>query len=175
MCIRDRRAQDPQSKIVFITTHSELALLVFKYQIEALDFIIKDAPEALAPRIERVLQVAQDRFAATATDVNDYIEIKVGPNLRTIKVDKILFFESSANAHKLILHLDDGQVEFYGLLKEVPALNTAFYKCHKSYVVNLNKITGLNKALRTLTLTDGETILCSLTASRYLVKKGFGH
>lgn len=36
------RKIDFEGKIVFITNHSEMVFLTFKYQIEALDFILKD-------------------------------------------------------------------------------------------------------------------------------------
>ncbi|WP_047999863.1 LytR/AlgR family response regulator transcription factor [Lactiplantibacillus herbarum] len=165
------RSQDVRSKIIFVTTHSELSLLVFKYQIEALDFILKDFPEALYDRFKRALQVAQTRFEADASDTNEYIQVKVGEMVRSINVNDILFFESSPNPHKIVMHLNDGQLEFYGLLKNVPTMNPAFYKCHKSYVVNLSQMSSLDRHMRVITMINGETVLCSLQATRYLAKK----
>lgn len=165
------RSQDVRSKIIFVTTHSELSLLVFKYQIEALDFILKDFPDSLYDRFKRALSVAQERFEVNDSDTNNYIQVKVGEMVRSINVNDILFFESSQNPHKLVMHLNDGQLEFYGLLKNVPTMNSAFYKCHKSYVVNLNQMSALDRHLRILTMVDGETVLCSLQATRYLAKR----
>ncbi len=83
----------------------------------------------------------------------------------------MLFFESSMSPHKIIVHLDDGELEYYGLLKDVPDLNSDFYRCHKSYVVNLTRIRSLDKRYRRLTMANGETVLCSAAASRYLVRQ----
>ncbi|MCP6559764.1 response regulator, partial [Klebsiella pneumoniae] len=47
-----------RSKIIFITTHTELSLMVFQYQVEALDFILKDFPDSLYERFSKVLHVA---------------------------------------------------------------------------------------------------------------------
>lgn len=45
------RKIDSRGYIVFITTHSEMNLLTFRYKIEAMDFILKDEPDNLPTRI----------------------------------------------------------------------------------------------------------------------------
>ncbi|MGV7275496.1 response regulator, partial [Mycobacterium kansasii] len=44
-----------RNKIIFVTTHTELSLTVFQYQVEALDFILKDFPDQLYDRLRQVL------------------------------------------------------------------------------------------------------------------------
>lgn len=159
-----------RSRIVFITTHSELALMVFQYQVEALDFILKDFPDQLYERFIKVLTVAQNRFKSEDDDQTDYVQIKVGETIRSIDVKNIIFFESSTNPHKLIMHLADGDLEYYGLLKDVPELNHNFYRCHKSYVVNVTHIKALDKHFRQLTMVNGEHVLCSAQACRFFAR-----
>ena len=159
-----------RSKIIFITTHTELSLMVFQYQVEALDFILKDFPDSLYERFSKVLHVAQDRFQTDENDQDDYVQIKIGETVRSINVKSIIFFESSTSPHKIVVHLDDGELEYYGLLKDVPDLSPNFYRCHKSYVVNLKRIKSLDKHLRRLTMANGEKVLCSAQANRYLAK-----
>ena len=162
------------SKIVFITTHTELALTVFQYQVEALDFILKDFPENLYNRFNKVLHVAEKRFKLEENSEDSYVKIKIGETIRSIDAKSILFFESSINPHKIVVHLDDGEFEYYGLLKDVPEMNHNFYRCHKSYVVNLKQIKKLDSHLRQLTMTNGEQILCSAQACRYLSRLSNG-
>jgi two-component system response regulator AgrA len=50
------------SKIVFITTHSELAPLTFKYKVEAMDYIVKDDPKELASRVKDALNQAKKHY-----------------------------------------------------------------------------------------------------------------
>lgn len=165
------RDLDHHSKIIFVTTHSELALMVFQYQVEALDFILKDFPNQLYERFSKVLSVAQSRFKSTKNDKNSYVQIKIGETIRSINVNNILFFESSPNPHKLIVHLIDGDLEYYGTLKDVPRLNHNFYRCHKSYVVNLTRIKRLDKHFRQLIMVNDERILCSTKACRFLSRQ----
>lgn len=83
-----------RSKIIFVTTHTELSLTVFQYQVEALDFILKDFPGRLYERLNTVLRVAQERFKAEDNDQNSYIQIKIGETIRSLDVQHVLFFES---------------------------------------------------------------------------------
>lgn len=57
----------------------------------------------------------------------------------------MLFFESLMSLYKIIVYLDDGEFEYYGLLKDVLDLNFDFYCCYKLYVVNLICIWLLDK------------------------------
>lgn len=160
-----------RNKIIFVTTHTELSLTVFQYQVEALDFILKDFPDQLYDRLRQVLTVAQTRFKSEEQPQEELIQIKIGEMIRSLEVQHVLFFESSLNPHKIVVHLDDGELEYYGLLKDVPDLNDNFYRCHKSYVVNLTRIRSLDKRYRQVTMADGERVLCSAQASRYLARR----
>ncbi|WMB64769.1 LytR/AlgR family response regulator transcription factor [Lactiplantibacillus pentosus] len=160
-----------RNKIIFVTTHTELSLTVFQYQVEALDFILKDFPDQLYDRLRQVLTVAQTRFKSEEQPQEELIQIKIGETIRSLEVQHVLFFESSLNPHKIVVHLDDGELEYYGLLKDVPDLNDNFYRCHKSYVVNLTRIRSLDKRYRQVTMADGERVLCSAQASRYLARR----
>ncbi|WP_345753298.1 LytTR family DNA-binding domain-containing protein [Lactiplantibacillus pentosus] len=160
-----------RNKIIFVTTHTELSLTVFQYQVEALDFILKDFPDQLYDRLRQVLTVAQTRFKSEEQPQEELIQIKIGETVRSLEVQHVLFFESSLNPHKIVVHLDDGELEYYGLLKDVPDLNDNFYRCHKSYVVNLTRIRSLDKRYRQVTMADGERVLCSAQASRYLARR----
>ncbi|MCC9723899.1 response regulator, partial [Streptococcus agalactiae] len=55
------RQIDPYAQIVFVTTHSELMPLTFRYQVSALDYIDKGlSQEAFSRRIEEVLLYANN-------------------------------------------------------------------------------------------------------------------
>lgn len=165
------KGSSDKSKIIFITTHTELALTVFEYQVEAFDFILKGFPDDLYGRFSRVLQMAQCRFKLENQNYESRVRIKIGETVRSIDVKNILYFESSSNPHKIIVHLDDGDFEYYGLLKDISGLDHCFYRCYRSYVVNLRRIRSLDKHSRLLTMDNGDQVWCSLQASQYLSRK----
>ncbi|WP_082604732.1 LytR/AlgR family response regulator transcription factor [Companilactobacillus kimchii] len=164
------RKIDIEGKIVFITNHSEMVFLTFKYQIEALDFILKDYPEKIQGRIIEDINLCNKQFEMSASDNEEYFQIKTGELVRSIKVSDILFFESSPVPHKVIVHLKDGQFEFYSMIKRIEDENESFFRCHKSYVVNVDNVESVNKHTREATMIDGEKVLCSVLGTRTLVK-----
>ncbi|WMB63517.1 response regulator transcription factor [Lactiplantibacillus pentosus] len=164
------RQVDVNCKIVFITTHAEMLTLTFKYQLEVLDFIIKDEPEALQARLIQILNLAQTRLTSSQHHQAAYVQFKVGEQVRSVRADEVLFIESAQVPHKLIVHMANAQFEYYGTIKQAATLNKNFYRCHKSIVVNQTCITVINKRLHQLTVSNGETIDCSVAASRALAK-----
>lgn len=60
----------------------------------------------------------------------------------------ILCFESSTKSHRLIAHLDNRQIEFYGNLKELSQLDDRFFRCHNSFVVNRHNIESIDSKER---------------------------
>lgn len=164
------RERDMTSKIVFITTHAELVFLTFKYQVEALDFILKDFPDEIQGRITKAIDLCNEQFKKKETDNEEYYQVKTADHIRSIKVKDILFFESSSVPHKVIIHLVNGQFEFYSTIKDIAHENKAFFRCYKSYVVNTNNIEAINRHTREITMTNGEKLMSSVMACRSLVK-----
>ena len=64
------RNKQKTAQIIFITTHDELALLTFEYQIEALDYIVKSNEEA---KIQT--KITQD-LEKSAYKLEEFIEKK---------------------------------------------------------------------------------------------------
>lgn len=156
------REHDMNSKIIFVTTHVELAMTTFRYHLEVLDFILKDNPEEMQLRINQVLQLAEERINQDIHISPEYIRVKSGELERALRIKDILFIESSATPHKLTVHLFNSQVSYYGTIKDAEDLAPNFFRCHKSFVVNKDHIQSINKKTRELHLTDGETIMCSI-------------
>ncbi|UZM98581.1 response regulator [Lysinibacillus sp. MHQ-1] len=113
------RKIDPIGDIVFITTHSELTYLNFIYKVAAMDFIIKDDVDSIQSKIISCLKVTNERRQVTNKASNKKIRSKkLLIKLLVLTLMKLCFFESSP-LHKVVLHLDNRQVEFYGKLKDV--------------------------------------------------------
>lgn len=72
------------------------------------------------------------------------MELKRGTSSVYVNYDDVMFFESSPKSHRLIAHLDNRQIEFYGNLKELAQLDDRFFRCHNSYVLNRRNITSVD-------------------------------
>lgn len=158
------REYDDYSKIVFVTTHSEMSYLTFTYKIEALDYIIKDQLDSLADRVRDCILTAEKRYRNdNSNHIKKYV-VKLGEKFRSFDYSDIMFFESSITPHKIILHLDNSQFEFYGSIKDIENVDECLYRCHKSYVVNKDNISSIDKKSRVIIMANGEPCYASIRA-----------
>ena len=160
------REVDDLGKIVFVTTHGELSYLTFIHKVEAMDYIIKGSPEEVMARVHECIRVAQKRHLNDQSNEKKVFKVKVGSKIRAISYSEIMFFESSVVPHKIILHMADGQLEFYQSIRELENINENFYRCHKSFVVNKEKIKNIDKSRREIEMENGEICLVSVRGMR---------
>lgn len=159
---KEIRKYDPRGFIVFVTTHSEMSYLTFMYKLEALDFILKDDPEELDRRVRECVLKANERFSSANNKTKAGYSIAVGDKIYTVDYDEILFFETSANAHKVILHCKTRQMEFPGKIKEIERdLDDRFYRCHRSFLVNTENIKEVDTQNSVIRMVTGDECLLS--------------
>ncbi|MDA9461762.1 Response regulator receiver [Enterococcus mundtii 3F] len=153
------REKDKDSFIVFVTTHVELMQYTFKHKLEALDFINKGEFKEMRQQIVENI----DYVHSYQKSVNEALTFKIEMNNRTIteKLDNIMFFETSGNKHRVIMHAQNRQIEFYGSLNEIEKQVDVFYRCHRSFLVNKNNIKEIDKTNRELIMKNGEVCLVS--------------
>ena len=156
------RKYDPRGFIIFITAHSEMSYMTFIYKLEALDFILKDAPEELGKRVYECILKANQRFASANNKVQANFSVKVNEKVFTVDYDEILFFETSPNVHKIILHCKNRQMEFLGKIKEIEKeVDGRFYRCHRSFLVNKDNIREIDFHNRVIYMVNGDECLIS--------------
>ncbi len=163
------RLSDPRGFIIFITAHSELSFMTFQYRVEAMDFILKDNPAEAKVKIRECLLNAMERYTLQTNKTHKVYTIEVGGRRLSVEYADILFFETSGNIHKIILHAKDRQIEFPGTMKELAGkLNSDFVRCHRSFLANKNNIKEVDAKTRVIYFTNGETCLMSIRKMRGL-------
>lgn len=156
------RKYDPRGFVIFITTHSEMSYMTFIYKLEALDFILKDDPEELGKRVYECILKANQRFSSAKNKVHGNFSVKVNEKVFTVDYDDILFFETSPNVHKIILHCKNRQMEFLGKIKEIEKqVDGRFYRCHRSFLVNRDNIREIDFQKRVIYMVNGDECLIS--------------
>lgn len=156
------RKYDPRRFIIFITTHSEMSYMTFIYKLEALDFILKDNPEELHRRVYECILKANQRFASVNNKVQANFSVKVNEKVITVDYDEILFFETSTNVHKIILHCKKREMEFWGKIKDIEKkVDERFYRCHRSFLVNKDNIREIDFRNRVIYMVNGDECLIS--------------
>lgn len=156
------RKYDPRGFIIFVTTHSEMSYMTFIYKLEALDFILKDNPEELGKRVYECILKANQRYASANNKVQANYSVKVNDKVFTVDYDDILFFETSPNVHKIILHCKNRQMEFLGKIKEIEKeVDGRFYRCHRSFLVNRDNIREIDFQNRVIYMVNGDECMLS--------------
>ena len=156
------RLFDPRGFIIFITAHSELSYMTFQYRVEAMDFVLKDNPAEAKVKIRECLLHAMERYTLQTNKTHKVYTTQVGGRKISIDYNDILFFETSTNIHKVILHAKDRQIEFFSTIKELTGtLDSNFVRCHRSFLVNKNNIKEVDAKNRIIHFINGETCLMS--------------
>jgi len=164
------REKDLMGFIIFLTTHSEMSYMTFQYKVEAMDYIIKDKQIEVKERIESCLVKAHNAFYSVKNDEN-ILSIEADERVIKINTKDILFIESSNTIHKIKVHEANRATEFYGSLKDIEQkLPESFYRCHKAFIVNREKIKEIDKKDRVIHLINGQTCFASVRYMKGLLE-----
>lgn len=120
------------SQLLFITAYPEYALEAFS--LDAVHYLIKPVEEAnLFPALDRAVR-------RIASEKEKVFVLSRGNSLIRIRMKEILYCESLG--HQIILHSLTGTLQFSGTLDAVQKqLDGRFFRCHRSYLVNMDYVT----------------------------------
>ena len=164
------REIDPLGYIIFTTTHLEMSYLAFKYMVEAMDYIDKDE-DNYKERISKCILKAYNSYYKEKNN-EEVISINSDGRGINLKPSDILFIETTTTAHKIRIHEENRQIEVYANLKDIQnKLPANYYRCHKSYIVNKNKIKEVNKKEYKITMINEEECYVSIRYLRGLLSE----
>ena len=167
------REYDPRGFIIFITSHAEMSYLTFLYKVEGLDYIVKDNYRNIKNRVYDAILNANKKYSTVNNTAHKVVSIKSGDKILNIDLDEILFFETSSVIHKINLYTTTGMIEFYSQMKDVEELvDERFIRCHRSYLVNRDKIKYVDYNERSICMIDSSTCYVSVRGMKLLKVKG---
>lgn len=159
------RSLDPRGFIIFITAHDDLAAETFRYQLEAMDYVVKGDNELITKRIQTCLANVENRILAEPKESNQYYPLKISDTIRHIPLSQILYFEAIGRKHLVMLRMTDEILEFYGSLTAIEEeLGERFWRCHRGFLVNREHIHQILLKENIVELTKGERCLLSRRA-----------
>ena len=154
------RRRGDHSLLVFVTVLKELVFDAF--QVEAYDYLLKPLDSArFKQTMNRVLRSLEQR---TAED----IVIQRGTGCEVVLLSDIVYCE--VLGRKIYLHKSDGTVsDYYDKLEDLERrVDGRFFKCHRSYLVNLDYVRGCQDGQ--VLLFQGERIPASRLRERELTQ-----
>ena len=159
------RQRGDRGLLVFVTVLRECVFDAF--QVEALDYLLKPLDSAHFSRtMDRALRALEQR---TGPD----LVIQRGSGCEIVPLGRVVYCE--VLGRKIHLHKDDGAVTvYYDRLEDLERrVDGRFFKCHRSYLVNLDYVRGC-QAGRVL-LSQGEDIPASRLRERELTQALLRH
>ncbi|MFQ7125343.1 MAG: LytR/AlgR family response regulator transcription factor [Eisenbergiella sp.] len=161
------RKNDPRAFIIFTTTHSEMAMTTFRYQVEPLDFLVKDDPQYTF-QILHCLKNIIEKSSVPAPDIR--LHLHLPDQDLFLPVSEILYIQSTA-AHRITIHTVNGIYQCGGSLNETMSrLDDSFFLCHKSALVNTRHIRSIFRRPCYIELDGGATCPCAQRRFKQLQK-----
>lgn len=131
--VRRLRTKGDCSQVIFVTSSKEHVFQAF--DVDAVHYLVKpvsdkDLFHALDKAIKRCEQIDTQTITVTK-----------GTSVQVIPFRNILYCE--AINHKIYICTTNGKVDYYSQLDVLQKqLDERFFRCHRSYIVNMNYVSG---------------------------------
>lgn len=159
------RQRDSHSLLIFVSILKEYVFDAFA--VEAFDYLVKPLEQDRFLRtMDRAMQVLVQRS-------HQHLTIQKGHTLQLIPLSQILYCE--VLGRKVHIHQEDGQVfHYYEKLEALQQqLAGHFFRCHRSYLVNLDHVRGCSGGQ--VRLSDGSAIPVSRLREQELIQALLHH
>lgn len=149
------RKYDPRGFIVFITALESFLPEVLESNIEVMNFIIQKASADISSQIISCIKIAFERFASCHNTIQKTLSLSLHDKTFVYNLNEIICIQS-AESHTIKIHTLQTSNSFRGSLSSIAQfLDGRFFRCHNSYIINLNYISKINHFTYTLTLRNG--------------------
>lgn len=144
------RLVNEKAIIIFITGFKDYVFDAF--DVEAFHYLLKPVNE---DKLNEILHSIMIKFQKK----DKFIIVKTNKQSNKIHLNDILYIES--NQRKLKVHTTYDIIEYYYKLSDIEQelCNDNFFKCHKSYIVNLKHVQSYDSV--SVTLKNSEKIYLS--------------
>ena len=140
-----------RSIIIFVTGYREYMEAAF--DVNAFHYLIKPID---TEKFSEVFKRAWKEAAVFYEQEKKYIIVKSSGTQQKILLKNIYYIESGNK--KVIFHTTNGTLEVYGKMEELEkGLGNTFYRCHRCYLVNMEKISAYSAD--NIQVTNGDNLL----------------
>ena len=159
------RRRESRSLLIFVTVLKDRVFDVFP--LEAFDYLLKPLDR---DRFRRTMDRA---LRSLERDAAKNLVIQRGSGCQVVPLSDILYCE--VLGRKIFIHKKDGIVlDYYDRLEDLEQrVDSRFFKCHRSYLVNLDHVGGCQDGQ--VLLSQGERIPVSRLRERELTQALLRH
>lgn len=152
---------DSEYAVVFLTSSDHLAYKVFEYNLEVLDYVVKEPEYFQQKGIHEGLRKRLDRIFEKLNSLCDKknkmsIAFACGGKVMDVIIEDIIYVQSVAGKHQAEVYLDNRVITVRQSMKYIyEQLSEDFIYANKSCIVNKSKMRELDKKERFLHLDGG--------------------
>lgn len=143
------RTKFPDTILIFISSSREYVFDA--YDVEAFQYLLKPID------VGKLRHVLEKAVCKTETHSSEYMMISIERQKKKLYLDDICYFE--IRGRKIDIHKTDDILTYYeqiGIL-EKSLQGKGFFRCHKSYLINLMHVDTYNR--QEVILDNGEKIM----------------
>ena len=160
----------PDMKIIFITAYKDYAVDAF--EIKAFDYLLKPYSES---RIKSLLKSLVNIKSEVTTSIRNNnlkkITVNIGERLYVISLNDIDYIEASEK-ETLIFSNTKKYVSKIKISKwEEMLKGNNFYRCHRSFIINLDKITEIEQWFNSSWILKIKNYTTAIPVSRNNIKE----
>ena len=157
---RELRNDEQTVPIIFLTSAKEFA--VDSYEVKAFHYLIKPVDEI---KLFHIL----DDFLKTIALPQSFFTAHTDRGFCKIVVDDVDYLE--AQNKEVLVHLSNGRTimirELFSKCEEIFTLESGFFRCHRSYIVNLTNIEQFTKS----EISTSQNTAIPISRNRYVAFK----
>lgn len=151
-----------RSIIIFVTGYREYMEAAF--DVNAFHYLVKPIDEE---KFAEVFSRAWKEASVSYEQIKRYIMVKSLGTQQKLFLKNIYYIESRNK--KVIIHTTNRTLEVYGKMEELEnRLGSSFYRCHRCYLVNMEKIAAYSAD--NIQVTNGDNLLLARTKYSDFVK-----
>lgn len=167
---------DPEGKIVFVTSHAEKGMEILKSGARALGFIEKSPNRrTMVGEYKRYLRMAAELSGGEERREEETVRLPIGIGEEVcIPVGEITFVDSVKSvAHSICYHTFDGsEITLRDTLEHAEQmLGSEFIRCHRSVLVNRAHVISLKNGV--IRLANGDSVVCAMGKRRAVMEQCF--
>jgi DNA-binding LytR/AlgR family response regulator len=161
------RKIDPRAYFIFVSGGKENSLCCLK--LKCFDFLVKPIQKTVLETT--VLKLYHDYKMNTVPD-KKFIAVKSGSRIYKLDIDEIIYIEKYGQV--MVIHTLNEKLRCYMSLEKVSEQleelnNSQFFRCHKSYLINISHVKDLFIKENMLVMTNGDKCIISRNYKKDLI------
>ena len=170
------RKYNPWSFLIFLVSDAEgvkrTILQNYQFHLMALDCISLQKKETASKKIRSCIDYVWLQSIKSEKSVNPILCATTSDGIVRIFLKEIYYMESSDKAKWVVVHLQNQRIQIHTTLKELEnRLDSSFFKCHKSFIVNIDHIKAVSRKKRMIYMQNEEILYCGNKKVGKLQKK----